>query len=157
VAPPVYQATYYKTTTQNLTSGDTDITFDGVGAWNNPNGYITHTNGTTDFNVVQTGLYQLEFNISVLLNNGTWSPTVSRSVSIDITRGTQQGILSANGLQAVANYNQQVSGSFYLVAGDVINCRVNNPYTLGTPTPPQAQGLQNTFDLNTFFNWTYIS
>jgi len=155
---PVYQATYYKSTAQNLLiTGDTDITFDRVGSWNNPNGYITHTNGTTDFTVVQTGLYQLDFNISVLLNNGSWSPTVARSVSIDITRGTEQGVLTATGLQALANYNQQVNGSYYLVAGDVINCRINNPYTLGTPTPPQAQCIQNTFDLNTFFAWQYIS
>ena len=153
----VFQATYYKTTAQNLTSPNTDITFNGVGSWNNDGGYITHTNGTTDFTVVQTGLYQLDFNVSVLINNGTWSTTVTRSVSIDITRGTEQGVLTANGLQAVANYNQQVSGSFYLIAGDVINCRVNNPYTLGTPTPPQAQGIQNTFDLNTIFTWTFIS
>jgi hypothetical protein len=35
--------------------------------------------------------------------------------------------------------------------------RVGNTWTGGVPTPPQAQGLANTFDLNTFFTWTYLS
>jgi hypothetical protein len=153
----VKQATYYKSVNQNLTSGNNNITFDLTGTWNNTGGYITHTSGTTIFTVVQTGLYQLEFNISVLLNNGTWSTTIDRSVSIDITRSTQQGVLTANGLQGISNYNQQVNGTFYLIAGDVIVCRVNNPFTLGTPTPPQAQGLTSTFDLNTFFTWRFIN
>ena len=155
----VYQATYYKSAPQNLTSGDTDITFDLTGSWNNTGGYITHVNGTTAFTVVQAGLYQLEYNASVLINNGTWSPTVSRGIFIDITRPSivEQSIISNTSLQAIANYAVQSSATFYLNAGDVINCRVNNPYTLGTPTPPQAQGLTNTFDLNTFFTWRYIS
>jgi len=159
----VYQATYYKTTVQNLTSGNTDITFDGVGAWSNPNGYITHTNGTTDFTVVQTGLYQMEFYIFVLVNNGAWTNTplssANKTCNIDITRPTipEQGILSSTSLQGSQNYGQSVSGSYYLVAGDVLNMRVGNIYTGGTPTPPQANCLLNTFDLNTFFTWTYIA
>lgn len=157
------QATYYKTVAQNLTSGNTDITFDGVGAWNNDGGYITHVNGTTGFTVVQTGLYQLEFYIAVLVNNGAWTNTplnsANKTCNIDITRPTiaEQGILTNTSLQGSQNYGQSVSGSFYLIAGDVLNMRVGNIYTGGVPTPPQALGLQNTFDLNTFFTWTYVS
>jgi len=156
---PVYQSTYYNSVAQNLTNGNTDITFDLTGAWNNPNGYITHVSGTKDFTVVQTGLYQLEFNATILLNNGTWSPTISRGIYIDITRPSiaEQNIIGNTSLQAIANYNMQTSATFYLIAGDVINLRINNPYTLGTPTPPQAQGITNTFDLNTFFSWRFIS
>ena len=157
--PQVYQSTYYKTTTQNLTSGNTDVSFDGVGVWSNPNGYITHTNGTNDFTVVQTGLYQLEFYVVVLLNNGTWTTTNNKTCNIDITRPTipEQGILTNTSLQGVQNYGQSVSGSFYLVSGDVLNMRVGNVFTGGVPTPPQILGLLNTFDLNTFFTWTYVS
>jgi hypothetical protein len=158
-ASTVYQATYYKSASQNLVSGNTDMTFDLTGSWNNTGGYITHTNGTTDFTVVQAGLYQLELNVSVLINNGTWSATVSRGIFIDITRPSiaEQSIISNTSLQATANYAVQSSATFHLNVGDVINCRVNNPYTLGIPTPPQAQGLTNTFDLNTFFTWRFIS
>jgi hypothetical protein len=94
-----------------------------------------------------------------LINNGTWSATVSRGVFIDVTRPSlaEQGIISNVGLQAIANYATSTGATFYLVAGDVINCIINNPYTLGTPTPPQAQGLTTTFDLNTFFTWRFIS
>jgi hypothetical protein len=155
----VYQATYYKTTAQNLTSGNTDITFDGVGSWNNDGGYITHTSGTTAFTVVQTGLYQLEFYVVVLLNNGTWTTTNNKTCNIDITRPTipEVGVLTNTSLQGIQNYGQSVSGSFYLVAGDVLNMRVGNIYAGGTPTPPQAECLQSTFDINTFFTWTYIA
>jgi len=158
----VYQATYYKTTVQNLTSGNTDITFDGVGAWSNPNGYITHTNGTKDFTVVQTGLYQLEFNVFVLVNNGAWTNTplssANKTCNIDITRPsiTEVGIISSTSLQGSQNYGQSVSGSFYLIAGDILNMRIGCGFTGGTPTPPQANCLLNTFDLNTFFTWTLI-
>ena len=155
----VYQATYYKTTAQNLVSGNTDITFDGTGAWNNTGGYITHTNGTTDFTVVQTGLYQLEFNAVILLNNGTWTTTNNKTINIDITRPSipEQALVTTSALQGSQNYGQSICGTIYLVAGDVINLRLGNVYTGGTPTPPQAQGLQNTFDLNTFFTWRFIS
>jgi hypothetical protein len=156
------QATYYKTAVQNLTNSapwNTDITFDAVGSWNNDGGYITHTSGSSDFTVVQTGLYQLEFNGTVLVNNGTWSTTANRVIAIDITRPSlaEQGVIVTTSLQAVQSYAIQTAGSFYLIAGDVINCRINNAFTLGTPTPPQAQCLTNTFDLNTFFTWRFIS
>jgi hypothetical protein len=155
----IYQATYYNSVAQNLTSGNTDITFDTEGAWNNTGGYITHVSGTADFTVVQTGLYQLEFNALVLVNNGTWLTTSNRTCNIDITRSptAEQAVITNTALQGVQNYGQSVSGTIYLVAGDVINLRLGNIYTGGSPTPPQAQGLQNTFDLNTFFTWTFIS
>jgi hypothetical protein len=158
-APILKQATYYKSVNQNLTIPNTDITFDQTGAWNNDGGYITHISGTTNFTVVQTGLYQLEFMATILLNNGSISPTVSRGVFIDITRPSiaEQSVISNTGLQAVGNYSTQTIATFYLIAGDVINCRINNPYTLGIPTPPQAQGVANTFDLNTFFTWRFLS
>ena len=157
--PPVYQATYYKTTAQNLSSPNTDIIFDAVGTWNNDGGYITHTPGTTNFTVVQTGLYQLEFHATVLLNGGTWSTTVNRTVSIDITRPSipEQVVIGDSCLMGIQNYTQTVTGSFYLVAGDVINLRVGNTFTVIGVTPPQAQSVLNTFDLNTFFAWTYVS
>lgn len=154
----VYQATYYKTAVQNLIGNNTDVTFDGVGAWSNPNGYIIHTNGTKDFTVVQTGLYQLEFNVFVLVNNGAWTTTNNKTCNIDITRPTilEQGILTTTSLQAVQNYGQSVCGRVYLIAGDILNMRVRNVFTGGAPTPPQIQCLLNTFDLNTFFTWTLI-
>jgi hypothetical protein len=152
----VKQATYYKSVAQNLTSPNTDVTFDSTGAWNNDGGYITHTNGTTDFTVVQTGLYQLEFSTSILANGGTWTAT-TKAVFIDITRSptAETAIIGQSAvINSGANYSQQVSATYYLVAGDVINLRINNTILSGTPT---AQGLTTTFDLNTFFTWRYIS
>jgi len=159
VVPAVRQATYYKTTAQNLTSGNTDITFDATGSWNYTDGYITYASGTANFTVVQTGVYQLGFNATILVNNGTWATTTNRNIGIDITRSSnpRQAVIQNSALQGVQNYTQSTSGTYYLVAGDVINMRVGGAWTGGTPTPPQVQGLANTFDLNTFFTWTYIS
>ena len=152
----VYQATYYKSAVQNLTSGNTDLTFDEEGSWNNANGYITHTGGTADFTVVQAGLYQLECFAGVLANGGTWTGTTNKSITIDITRApaAEAAIISQSAVIASgSNYNQCVSSTFNLEAGDVINCRLNNIFTGG---PPQALGVQNTIDLNTWFSWRFV-
>jgi len=153
----VYQATYYKSAVQNLTSGNTDLTFDEEGSWNNANGYITHTGGTADFTVVQAGLYQLECFAGVMANGGTWTGTTNKSITIDITRApaAEAAIISqAAVIASGSNYNQTVCSTFNLEVGDVINCRLNNIFAGG---PPQALGVQNTIDLNTWFSWRYVS
>jgi hypothetical protein len=160
-SPAPKQATYYKTTAQNLNpSGNTDITFDATGSWNNTGGYITHTNGSTDFTVVQAGLYQLEFNALVLANNGTWSTTGNKVISIQITRTgiPEQAVMANSALTASAlNFGQAITGTYYLLATDIINLTLGGSYSGGIPTPPQAAGVLNTFDLNTFFTWTFVS
>jgi len=157
--PPntVYQATYYKTVQQNLINADTDITFDALGTWNNVGGYITHVSGTKDFTVVQAGLYQLEFNVSIDANGATWNNSVNKSVAIDITRIgiPEQAVIINTGMkQNGLSYQQQVASSYYLQVGDIINCRTVLAYATATPF---VVPLQNTFDLNTFFSWRFIS
>jgi hypothetical protein len=156
-ANPVYQATYYKTTQQNLVNGSTDITFDGDASWNNDNGYITHITDSADFVVVQSGLYQLEFNASVTANGATWNVANNKVVSIDITRppiAEQAAITQAAACASGQNYAQNVNSSFYLQAGDIINLRVFGLYATATPF---VAPLANTFDLNTWFSWRYVS
>jgi hypothetical protein len=151
-----FQATYYKSANQNLTSGATDITFDLSGAWNNDGGYITHTDGTTAFTVVEAGLYQLEWFAAVLANGAAWTTATNKSVSIDITRSptAEQVVITDSALVATGlNYNQTISSTFNLEAGDVINCRIVNTFTGG---PPQAFAVANTFDLNTWFSWRFV-
>jgi hypothetical protein len=153
----VYQATYYKSTVQNLSSGNTDITFDLSGSWNNPNGYITHTGGSADFTVVESGLYQLEWNATILANGATWLSTSNKGISIDITRSPtaeQVTIGQSAFIASGTNYLQSACSTLDLVAGDVINCRISNTFTGG---PAQAQCLQNVIDLNTWFTWRYVS
>ena len=157
---PVYQATYYKSADQTLNGpnapGNTDITFDLTGSWNNTGGYITHVNGTTSFTVVQTGIYFLEFNANVNGAGVAW--TGSKQVNIDITRSpiAEQAVIQQSATQnSGTDYGQSVSTTYYLVAGDVINLRIFNIYT--SVTQPLARGLSSTFDLNTFFSWRYIS
>lgn len=152
--PPVYQASYYKTVAQTLTSGNTDVTFDGVGVWSNTGGYITQISGTKDFTVVQTGLYQLEFNATILANAATWTTTSNKSIAFDITKGSESSVVVSSALTASAqNYAQCVSATYYLEAGDVINLRIGNTFAGG---PPSLLAI-NGFDLNTFFTWRFIS
>jgi hypothetical protein len=160
----VYQATYYKSANQLLSGpnapGNTDITFDVKASWNNDGGYITHTNGTTSFTVVRTGLYYLEFNANIQGTGVAW--TGSKQVNIDITRSpiVEQAVIQQSATQnSGTDYGQSVSATFYLVAGDVINLRISNIWT-SSATPlatPNARGLSSTFDLNTFFTWRFIS
>ena len=152
----LYQATYYKSALQNLTSGSTDLTFDEEATWNNDNGYITHTGGTAAFTVVQAGLYQLEFNATIIANGSTWT-NLLKQISVDITRSPAPEIvtIAQNGsMPSNTNYGQSLCSTFNLEAGDVINCRVSNTYATGTP---YAQGVTNTIDLNTWFTWRFVS
>jgi hypothetical protein len=150
----LYIAQYYKSASQNLTSGATDILFDLTQTWNNTGGYITHTIGSKDFTVVQSGLYQLEWNASIL-GSASASSFLLKQLSIDITRPPLAEIVTITqnaSIPSASNYGQSVSATFYLVTGDVINCRVVNSFT-GTAS---VLGFTNTFDLNTWFTWKYI-
>jgi hypothetical protein len=150
----LYVAQYFKSANQTLASGSTDITFDREQPWNNSGSYITHTSGTTNFVVNKTGLYQLEWNVSIFGINST-STDLLKQISIDITRSpiVEQVTITQNAsIPTARNYGQSVSASFYLVVGDVINCRVVNTHN----GPASVIGLTNTFDLNTWFMWKYI-
>jgi len=154
-----FQATYYKTANQNLNNGDTDITFDALASWNNAGGYITHTSGSANFAVVTTGLYQLEWNASIVAGSATWNTGTSKSIFIDINRsptpGTEQAIIGQTATVANnANYSQNLCATFYLVAGDTINCRIFCPHATAIPV---AAGISNTIDLGTWFSWRYIN
>jgi hypothetical protein len=155
-ANPVYQATYYKTAQQNLISGNTDITFDGDASWNNHNGYITHAANSADFVVVQSGLYQLEFNASVTANGASWNAANNKVISIEITRppiAEQAAITQTANCATGQSYAQNVNSSFYLQTGDIINLRVFGLFSTATPF---VAPLANTFDLNTWFSWRFI-
>jgi len=154
---PVIQATYAKSVGQNMTSGANDVTFDLTAAYNNDAGYITHTPGTADFTVVQDGVYQLEFNATIVANGATWGTGSNKTINIDITRSPngEHAIISSGCLTSSANnYAQCVSATYALEAGDIINLRVFNVFATAVP---EIQHVTNTFDLGTFFTWRFIS
>jgi len=153
----VFQSTYYKSAQQNLSNGATDITFNTDASWNNDGGYITHVSGSTDFVVVQPGLYQLEWNASVIANGAVWTSSLLKQISIDITRSpTAEVVTMAQNasIPSATNYVQSLCSTFNLEAGDVLNCRIVNAFTSGTP---YALNVTNTIDLNTWFTWRYVS
>ena len=153
----VFQSTYYKSAQQNLSNGATDITFDTDASWNNGGGYITHAGGSTDFVVVQPGLYQLEWNASVIANGAVWTSSLLKQISIDITRSPTAEVVTMaqnSSIPSATNYVQSLCSTFNLAVGDVINCRIVNSFSSGTP---YALNVTNTIDLNTWFTWRYVS
>jgi hypothetical protein len=157
VVPPVnevYTAQYYKSANQNLLNGATDITFDRQALWNNTGGYVTHTSGSTNFTVRRTGLYQLEFNASIF--GAPWSDEL-KQLSIDISRSPfpeQVTIVQNASIPSSRNYGQGICANFYLFNNDIINCRVVNTFSSGTPF---VLGSNSNFDLNTWFTWKFIN
>ena len=153
----VYQSTYYKSVSQNLINGSTDITFDVNAAWNNNGGYITHTSGSSNFTVVQAGVYQLEWNASINANGSGWNNSVNKSISINITRSPEleQLVIGQTGLMASGqNYTQSICSTIRLEVGDVINLQT---FLAFSGAVPFVQGILNTYDLNTLFYWIFIS
>jgi len=154
---PASQATYYKSGNQNLSDPNTDITFDQLATWSNGNNYISHTPGSKDFTVVKSGLYQLEWNASIAANGATWNAANNKVISIDITRfpTAEQIVIGQSANQANGQtYTQSVNSTFNLVAGDIINLRVQCTWATAQPF---VQGVQNTIDLNTWFTWRFVS
>jgi hypothetical protein len=139
------------------TGGSTDVTFDATTEWSNIGGYITHTAGSANLIVSKTGLYQLEFNVTIVANGGSWNAGTNKVASIDIIRSPELEQVSIAQMAAMAltpEYAQNVSSSFYLIAGDIINLRVQGNHSTATP---YIKPLTNTFDLNTWFSWRNIN
>jgi hypothetical protein len=152
----LYLAQYYKSANQNMTNGNTDITFNTEQPWNNSGSFITLTNNTANFTVNQQGLYQLELNLTVNYNGATWNVAQNKVISIDITRVGSSEVVAfgqANVVATGGNYIMSCSSTFYLNKGDIINCRHYGNFATATPNIAGAVG----FDLNTWFTWKYIS
>jgi len=152
IAAPLFIGQYWRVGAESLGFPSDNITFTDAQTWNNTNGYITASLPSQSFTVVQAGIYQVEFALTIAGNNATWNG--SRSASIHVTRGTNQSLLqqSVNPLSG-NSYYIQVVGTLRLNAGDVITCVHNGNNLTGNVL---AVGLQNTFDYNTTFTWTFL-
>ena len=152
---PLFIGQYYRGSGEVLASGVDTITFELAQTWTNNPGYITWTTAGGqggNFTVVQPGVYQVEFALTILGAAATWSG--QRSANISVLRGTNQSILQQNVTPLSGQgYAIQVVGTLRLNAGDVITCVHNGTNTTGLVT---AQGLTNTFDYNTTFTWTFL-
>jgi len=150
----LFIAQYYKSTSQILASGSIAITYDSTQTWNNPNGFITHNGFGADFVVVRTGIYQVEFALTVTANSTNWNTV--RTASINIVRGAINNAVLSQGSHPPTNtdYTQQVVGTLYLLAGDIVRCVHTGVNQNGNGVA--AIVLLNTFDYNTTFTWTLL-
>jgi len=155
ISAPLFIGQYYRATGEVLGSGTDQITFELAQTWNNTNGYITWTvagGQGGNFTVVQAGIYQVEFALTILGSAATWNG--GRSASIAVLRGTNQSLLvqTVNPISG-QGYVIQIVGTLRLNAGDVITCVHGGTNLTGQVT---AAGLTNTFDYNTTFTWTFL-
>jgi hypothetical protein len=151
--PPM--ATYYKDTSQNFPSGDTSITFELLKSWSDTT-LITQTS-PTDFTVNQSGIYQLELNVTISnLSGSTWT-NFSKYIQITLNRnGTDRTIGAQFGYaNSGSNFILSLSLTYELLENDIINLKVISFHTsnlsISSPNP------FDTFDLNTYFTWRAIS
>jgi hypothetical protein len=152
ISAPLYIGQYWRVGAEVLGSGTDQITFTDAQTWNNTNGYITASLPSQNFTVVQAGIYQVEFALTIGANGATWNG--GRSASISVLRGTNQSLLVQN-LTPISgqSYFFQIVGTLRLNAGDVITCTHGGTNLTGNVV---AVGLQNTFDYNTTFTWTFL-
>jgi len=152
ISAPLFIGQYWRVGAESLGSGVDTITFTDAQTWNNDNGYITANLPSQTFTVVQAGIYQVEFAVTIAGNGATW--TGSRSASISITRGSTQSLLqqTVNPISG-QSYFMQIVGTLRLNKDDVISCVHNGTNSAGNVL---AVGLQNTFDYNTTFTWTFL-
>ena len=107
--------------------------------------------------MVQAGVYQLEWNASINANGASWNNALNKTISINITRSPEleQLVIGQSALMAIGqNYSQSICSTIKLEVGDVINLQTFLAFSLATPF---VQGVLNTYDLNTWFYWRFIS
>jgi hypothetical protein len=148
----LFIAQYYKSANQSKSTATTPVSFDLTQSWNNTGGYIIHVPGSSNFTVVQSGLYQVEFALTVFGNSATWN--AGKSAAINVNRGGTQALLSTTITPPSGNgYSAQVVGTLYLQAGDILQCNLNGTLLTGSVL---IAGVANVFDYNTTFTWTFI-
>jgi hypothetical protein len=143
---------YYKSANQTAVSGSVNVTFDRTQTWNNGSNIIQNPGSTTQFKVIQEGLYQVEFALTVFGNSATWN--AGKSASINLARGSTQSLLQTTITPPSGNgYSAQVVGTLYLLKDDILQCNLNGTLLTGTVL---IAGVANVFDYNTSFTWSFI-
>jgi hypothetical protein len=147
---------FYKLSNQNQTSpGPTIIWFNAEQTWRdiNSESYIWYQLGsTTRFQVIRSGVYQLEF--ALLVNGAGASWNTQRQAQIFVIRGGSSALLQQSVFVPSGNgYGAQVTGTLKFEIGDFIECHLVGNNTSGLT---QIQGFDGGFDYNTTFTWTYI-
>jgi hypothetical protein len=92
--------------------------------------------------------------MAITLNGANWLGGTIKQAQIAVIRGTNQVVLASTAVISQNSYNMQVVGTIELLLNDVIQCgHLAQSLTSGTP---QLLALQNEFDYNTTFTWTFI-
>lgn len=142
---------FYKTAGQSFPTGSLHITWDAHKDWTDFSAIFQRD--ASNFEVNISGVYYLDFNVSVNPTGATWT-NESKIATIDLRRGASE-------LAITALYGFQVSGTFYalstnciyeLFPGDVINCRTVSSHS-GTMN---IASIGSGYDLNTYFTWRLI-
>jgi hypothetical protein len=147
VALPFSGGQFYRSSNQNLPTGNNNLIFDSAKAWNSLD--FVQTDPST-FVCSTTGTYQIGLNTTVLAATGTWT-NVIKSLTIQQDRGGAQSVvINTTSVTSPFNYGQSASALIDINQGDSLRFITGQTLATGSTI---SLGLANVFDYNTF--WDY--
>ena len=147
VALPFSGGQFYRSTNQNLPTGNNTLIFDSAKPWNSLD--FVQTDPST-FVCSTTGTYQIGVNTTILAATGTWTSLLKTLIVSQDRGGALSVVVNSTSIPSPQNYGQSASALIDINQGD--NLRFITGQTLATGSTI-ALGLASVFDYNTF--WDY--
>jgi hypothetical protein len=141
---------YYKTSNQNLPSGQNFIIFDASKPWTSAD--FVQTDPST-FVCSTTGTYQVGLNATIFAGTGTWT-ALNKGLLIQQDRGGAENVIvNTTSVPSTSNYGQSASALLDIQQGDNLRFITGQVLTTGSTI---CLGLSNTFDYNTFWDYQLL-
>ena len=150
----VYQAfaggQYYRTTNQNLPTGNNFLLFDASKPWNSTD--FIQTDPST-FLCSTTGTYQIGLNTTILAATGTWTALLKSLIIQQDRGGAQSVVINSMSIPSPQNYGQSASAVLDINQGDSLRFITGQTLATGSTI---SLGLANVFDYNTFWDYQLL-
>jgi hypothetical protein len=142
---------FYRSSNQNLPTGNNNLIFDTAKPWNSAD--FVQTDPST-FVCSTTGTYQIQVNNTIIAATGVWT-NLGKFITINQDRGGSALNVVANStsIPAATNYGQAAFGLIDIDQGDLLRFVTGQSLTSGSTI---SAGLSNVFDLNTFWDYQLL-
>jgi hypothetical protein len=150
VYQPFAGGQYYRTSNQNLPTGNNFLLFDASKLWNSTD--FVQTDPST-FLCSTTGTYQIGLNTTILAATGTWT-ALQKSLQISQDRGGAQSVvINTTSIPSAQSYGQSASAVLDIDQGDKLRFITGQTLVTGSTI---SLGLANVFDYNTFWDYQVL-